>query len=93
MKTVGRDIESLQSPCLRHNFNFPEDSYLEAKTVSIFLFHPFFDYMIFVGFFYIFPNKFTMKKLLLGTFSTKNIPKLINFCVNFSKIILGTFPT
>ena len=36
-----------------------------------FLFHPFFDYMIFVGFFYSFPNKFTLKKLHLGTFSTK----------------------
>ena len=93
MKTVGRDIESLQSPCLRHNFNFPEDSFLEAKTWTIFLFHPFFDYMIFVGYFYSFPNKFTLKKLHLGTFSTKNIPKLIKCCVNFSKIILGTFPT
>ena len=88
MKTVDRDIEFLQIPCHRYNFNFPEDSFLEAKTWTIFLFHPFFDYMIFVGFFYSFPNKFTLKKLHLGTFLT-----LINFCVNFSKIILGTFPT
>ena len=31
VKTVGGDDESLQSPCLRHSFNFPEDSFLEAK--------------------------------------------------------------
>ena len=58
-KTVGRDIESLQSPCLRHNFNFPEDIFLEAKTWTILF--------------------------------TSNI--FAKFYVNFSKIILGTFPT